>query len=600
MLKNQNNTSTRSSLTVPEPTSHSASRNLSIINAFRRSSILMQSTLGQFCAQPPPPQILSTNPTDRRLHSKSLPATKILVSASPNERRRSVPIVVPSEALPSNPPIRPIHHRASIVGTFVRDIRRSMFVQAIQHTNLGTHPRTSIDSYVAPSTPRESKILDATVSESAAEPVAEPELQNEEVNESSLTNTIISTLIFSAIYIPFTMAILFQSVLNFEPVHPKDWQTALSALAWKSAFILFASVFIFPFVAVYGILNRNGMDFIGFILAISSYLLIFVLLHILTVIYAYMRDDLRVIHAKNNGFRWKAANLISVLSVTFEMLQLAHPFMDVISNPNNSTSTWYGFTYITSLSVFTIPEGNTFYFRFWICFFIVIVYALWLGYGIHVNMQPDHKYASILFSFIPGTLYLSIISNLLSTMNCTSSGYDSNGNEIYVLQGGSSIQCWTTSEHKSTVMAALIALLLYSSTAMFVACYRGDASGQDSIKYKPIFLVIERTLRDVFAIATTLVTSSFASRGISLAALTLLCLTTGWLSPCSIGTLSRMKLFSQLAAIWLLLCSFISASDASAIVWFKDNIEYIVLVGWLCLLVIFVVGEVILSLYQVK
>ena len=407
----------------------------------------------------------------------------------------------------------------------------------------------------------------------------------------------ISSFIFSIVYLPFTVAILSQSVVQRRPILPINWQTELTPPYWLFSFALFGFLFCFPFVLVFGLMedtgiwsvfNNNVRSAIPFTMFFALYLSLFVMLHVATVLYAHIRVDLSVIHSKTRQFHFTLWTLLYTAAIVFEAFQLISPFTSVASlGLHTSTASsdsaaertyhsWLG----SMASVFGVGEWqvadiNTFLETFWIAFAVIIFYAFALGYGIQSNMQPSHMAAPVLFEVIPGTLYLSIVGRLFRIFDC-----DIADDGTYHLNGDSSIECWNNFQHRSMCMSAFMGLLFYSSSAMFVACYRGDASSADDVKFKPVYLVLERTLRDLFAMTTSLISNQLLSRALSYPILIVLTFATYRMRPCSIPTLTRMKVLAQASAVWLLTLSFLADMFRGATDWFDLYVPAMLVWGW--------------------
>ena len=420
---------------------------------------------------------------------------------------------------------------------------------------------------------------------------------------AAVVSGVISSLIFTVVYLPFTVAILTQSAVQRRPILPKDWQTELTGPYWLFSFSLFAFLFLFPFVLVYGLMSDSGLwsiydndvrAAIPFTLFLALYLSLFVALHFTTLNYAFLRPDLRVVHSRYRQFHVNPSNLLCAVAIVFEAFQLISPWLTYQSLGLHSTfdDARYKRWLSNSAQVFGIGSWqvvsvNTYLETFWTAFSIVLVYALALGYGIYSNMQPDHALSGVLFELIPGTLYLSIVARLFSILNCKP---DSDG--TYILQGNDHIQCWDSSFHRSMCMAAFMGLLFYSSSAMFVACYRGDASGDTKgVKFKPVYLVLERTLRDLFAMTTSLITEQTLSRSLSYPILIALVASTWYMQPCSVPSLNRLKVLSQGSAVWLLTLTFLADIFRGITTWFDSYVPEMLIWGWVTGLGLYVANE---------
>ena len=420
---------------------------------------------------------------------------------------------------------------------------------------------------------------------------------------ASFVGGVVSTVIFSVVYVPFTMAILAQSALTARAILPVNWQTELTGRSWLLAFSLFGFLFLFPFVLVFGLLTDSGIwsifdndegAAIPFTLSLALYLSLFVFLHLITLYYSYLRPDLRVIHSQVHQFHVSASNVLALLAIVFEAFQLISPWLTIQSlglHDDNDTSSYKQWL-VQSAKVFGIGSWqevgvNAYLETFWIAFGVIIVYAFALGYGIHSNMQPTHRAAGVLFEIIPGTFYLSIVGRLFSILNCKSDGQGG-----YVVQGNGGLVCWDNFMHRSMCMAALMGLLFYSSSAMFVACYRGDASGKlRSVKFKPMFLVLERTLRDLYAMTTSLISEQTLSRALSYPILIVLLSSTVSMQPCSVPSLTRLKQLSQGSAVWLLTLSFVADAFRSFTGWFDVYVPALLVYGWVGMIGIYLLYE---------
>ena len=423
----------------------------------------------------------------------------------------------------------------------------------------------------------------------------------------------VSTLILSVVYIPFTMAILLQSAVTRQPVLPVNWEKELRSASWLWSFSLFGFMFVLPFVMVFGVLSDCGIwslqsndvtAAIPFTLCLALFLTLLAALHLCTVYYAYMRVDLREIHSSVHQFHISPSALLAIAAALFEAFQLISPWLTVqslgllgLSDASSDSNTFRGWLYhagvVFGIGSWQVQGMNDYMPTFWLAFGIVVLYALALGYGIQSNMQPDHRAAGLLFEFIPGTLYLSIVGRLFSILNC-----DPDGSGGYVLHGDAAIVCWDNYAHRSMCLAALVALLCYSSSAMFVACYRGDAThSQTSVKYKPLYLVLERTMRDLYAITTSLITDGELSRCLSFPVLLLLLACTVRMQPCSVPSLGRLKVLSQSAAIWLLWVAFTADIARTAGSAYDAIVPGVLVFGWVLLCLVYLAVE-LLRLWQ--
>jgi len=107
-----------------------------------------------------------------------------------------------------------------------------------------------------------------------------------------------------------------------------------------------------------------------------------------------------------------------------------------------------------------------------------IVYAMLCGVFIAMDLMARSWLAPILFSLLAGAGYVTVTSGTLFV--------------IYA------------SDSAGQIAVCCLVLLFYSSTAVFVSIYRGDATasgGFDEARIRPRFLAIERVLKGVLAVS---------------------------------------------------------------------------------------------------
>jgi hypothetical protein len=423
--------------------------------------------------------------------------------------------------------------------------------------------------------------------------------------------TCLSSILLMNVYISFTIAILLQSVHNKKGFLPVNHEKELQGKFWALGLIYFLILFTIPFILVYALLSEKGLysrwnnDYssaIPFTAGFSVYIAAFTVIHCCTIYYAWIRPDLRVIHTHSRVFKWKIQHFLSLFALIFESAQLIAPFLSAeklglssfgsANGADNSNHQYWLNNLRGSMAwtVFSFVGSNYFMVSFWLCFTIVLIYVLLIGYGIVSDLQPTSSISPIVFSFIPGTLYITILSKFFSTFNCKLLSAENN-QFVYVLEEATDYICWSA-EHKGLLIAACMGLLYYMSSAMFVACYRGDSSGANNpIKFKPLYLVIERTCRGLFALTTTLISESLLNRLLSLILLMTLISFSYKMRPCNIRVLNRLKAASQFAAIWLLSVSFLPDIFRSLGGWWDKNVAIVIISGWLALIVGFATNE---------
>lgn len=395
----------------------------------------------------------------------------------------------------------------------------------------------------------------------------------------------LKTLLFSLIYIPFTITILMQSLVTKRGINPANWESELQGRYWLAAMGFVSFLIICPFIMVYVLANSSGLwgpsNTISGAVSFSSlfyiYIASYLILHAFTVKYAWMRRELCKVKPFTGRLQCSLGNALALASIFFEFAQFVAPFArraawtqyapgseealamaaDPTASPGSGTSTDGWFEAVGHFfSAFALRVEGLDYFRatFWMCFAITAVYALCVGFAILINLLPEDQLSGFFFSFLPGTLYLTVMSKMYSAFACIWIESE----KRFVLRDKRDFTCWTTDAHRSLMLAAFFGMVMYSSSAMFVGCYRGDSAGKFSdIKYKPKDVVIERTLRGLFAVCTTLIPSVVAVRVIAMAIVLALASINHFSRPCNIAGVTRLKLGLNIAAIWLFICTFL-------------------------------------------
>jgi len=97
-----------------------------------------------------------------------------------------------------------------------------------------------------------------------------------------------------------------------------------------------------------------------------------------------------------------------------------------------------------------------------------------LGLLFKKNIGVEHWIGSVIYEFIPGTLFLTVLSRLLSALFLN------------------------LSSNRSLVVLAYLSILLYTGTASFVASYKDPTHTRlTDINYTPRILVVERVLKGI-------------------------------------------------------------------------------------------------------
>jgi len=206
----------------------------------------------------------------------------------------------------------------------------------------------------------------------------------------------------------------------------------------------------------------------------------------------------------------------------------------------------------------------------------VTVYSLFLGLYILMKYSPNSPIAPVIYRFLPGVLFITIVKKLFSPFLCKFD--DTRG--AYYMYDAPSIECWNTNTlHKYYCLAALICLLFYSCTALFVSSYRADvrANGRCDINYIPQFSVIDYTIKDVFCFVTTFfipisVVFTFAA---ALVVVLFLLFINLYMTPSSYYPVNIVKAGSLIAVIWgIIITIFIEMTGQSTIA------VVLIFVGW--------------------
>lgn len=201
---------------------------------------------------------------------------------------------------------------------------------------------------------------------------------------------------------------------------------------------------------------------------------------------------------------------------------------------------------VTSIQVSLLAIASD-HITFYVVIVLVALYSLFVGVFVEVNVQPSDPLAPVLYDFCAGTLYLPLVSRLITVMRKSSS---------------------------STITAvSLLALVFYSSTAVFVGVYRGDQGAQKSdINYVPRHCVVERVIMAILSLCVAFFSDMvricvgvspwlFASRSSSSSQkstlrLCFMCLLAvfacilGLTQCCSLDVVARVRVATVSVAVW--------------------------------------------------
>ncbi len=168
------------------------------------------------------------------------------------------------------------------------------------------------------------------------------------------------------------------------------------------------------------------------------------------------------------------------------------------------SSVWLGDTGTTATSDDSDPIGlNVILINFdntdaayWLMVSVVILYMLIIGVSIVADINVNGPFGGFIFTFIPGTLFLSVATRLVDFMVPVNTSSDA----MAQLTGGTHVT--TTTAMNSMACGAFLAFLFYGTTAPFVAIYRTHEKDVfvSDIEYIPRFYVYERTVKAVACI----------------------------------------------------------------------------------------------------
>jgi hypothetical protein len=150
---------------------------------------------------------------------------------------------------------------------------------------------------------------------------------------SALLGDAVQVSIMAIIYIPFSIAIISQSVVTRIPVIPAEHKEHLNGKFWAIGWAAFLVLFAMPWVLSFGLLSSGGLwnpvnatsDSVLFSLMFYAIIFFFVILHFLTIDYANMRKCLREINPNPHnpkGVRFTLMNVAKIVGLFTEVFQV--------------------------------------------------------------------------------------------------------------------------------------------------------------------------------------------------------------------------------------------------------------------------------------
>ena len=164
---------------------------------------------------------------------------------------------------------------------------------------------------------------------------------------------------------------------------------------------------------IYGLLTPRGLDAASFSSYFYIFIAFFVVLHCCTIVYASLRPELCTVHGHATKLGCKFGNVLPVVGLGFEFAQLAAPFLsadllgsggsDPVLSALKDARSVDGFLTLQHMTVESYCHGlmllvysdiflftitgwvSQFEVMFWLCFALVMFYALSLGFGILVS-----------------------------------------------------------------------------------------------------------------------------------------------------------------------------------------------------------------------
>jgi alpha-tubulin suppressor-like RCC1 family protein len=295
----------------------------------------------------------------------------------------------------------------------------------------------------------------------------------------------------------------------------------------------------------------------------------------------------------STAVRFNFDNALAVLSLMSEVLSLC-AFVFQADIPWTKTGRasigfrWFVFDFGISTFVlsFYVMMGTV------LVFFVVVTTILVLFHYVKMSLVEIGKYnvVNIGFPLLAETVFVPVITVMMRSVTCSKVA---DGSGRMTLDADQTIFCWTTDAHRFYAGFALVALMSYFPTALFMgtrlsAISDGAFAGEKlDIKYKPIFFLYATFVKCVMAgVATFFVRFRFPFLGIMLAGNVLLFALNQYWKPCSVLVVNKARSLIYLASTWTTIAAF-------AAVEINDPTSYLSIIIWLSGLGIILFGIVI-------
>jgi len=197
------------------------------------------------------------------------------------------------------------------------------------------------------------------------------------------------------------------------------------------------------------------------------------------------------------------------------------------------------------------------------------LYVLLSGIFIALDLGTDSFIAPILFSLLAGGLFVTVTSALLFVIINTSRTYEA--------------------------IISAVCLVYYSSTAVFMSIYRGDASAKNAsraaqIASIPLFLAVERVLKGILSATFVLVPNAIWRSIAVIGVITMYEIVLTLWRPMSVPAMSASRTVGVFCGWWAAFVAVVASQEIIA----ANALGICLLAGWTAAL-IFLVGWLYLS-----
>merc|ERR1711916_69985 len=269
---------------------------------------------------------------------------------------------------------------------------------------------------------------------------------------------------------------------------------------------------------------------------IGPFLAVLFGIHSATVYYVYLRKDLASVSEQNHGRTVSLlASFVPMADIVVEFFQLTRFVFDKdLLAPRTAVAAVFS-TNEVAVETYTV-----------FAFGVTAVYALLIGTFIAKELPVGHWLGPIIFDLLAGTAFITVASGLLMSLDCGDTATDGS----VLVANHPDVVCFQH-HHIGVATFALISILFYSSTDIFVACYRGGQDDQGvRVRSLPMFLAIERTSKGVFVVSTILGRSSAAGVVIAASVTATLLILIVILKPSSLVAANRVRKATLTTVLW--------------------------------------------------